>query len=253
MKFKTLAPLCASLLLLAACSTGGTTSSTAPASTSEEPSTSQAPLSLKGYSLTKERDTTKEASYKLADVIKLETLTSLSQLMFSSSNEDIATVDANGIITRKEFGSASIAIRVASDPTSLFKISTFQITFSPEDSKLLGQYVNTLDAPEGKTEVKATIELKANNTFELTYTAGVVLDTDGEGGRAEYTITAQTVTGTYVPDSVYKFTVTTESFPYKKTFSGQINYNEGTPVLRAKVPLAENKLSRIYYFEKDNK
>lgn len=253
MKIKKILPLCASLLLLAACSTSGTTTSTAPASTSEEPSTSQAPLSLKGYSLTKERDTTKEASYKLADVIKLETLTSISQLLFSSSNEDIATVDANGVITRKEFGSASIAIRVASDPTSLYKYSTFQITFSPEDSKLLGHYTNLLDAPEGKTEARATIELKANNTFELTYTAGVVLDTDGEGGKAEYTIAAQTVSGTYVPDSVYKFTVTTESFAYKKTFSGQVVFNEGSPALRVKVPLAENKLSRIYYFEKDNK
>ena len=253
MKFKTLAPLCASLLLLAACSTSGTTSSAAPSSTSAEQDTSSAPLSLKGYSLTKERDTTKEASYNLADVIKLETLTSLSQLLFSSSNEEIATINEAGVITRKEYGSASIMIRVAADPTSLFKISTFQITFLPDDSKLLGQYVNTLDAPEGKTEVKATIELKANNTFELTYTSGVVLDTDGEGGRAEYTIAEQTVSGTYVPDSVYRFTVTTESFPYKKTFSGQVSYNEGSPVLRAKVPLAENKLSKIYYFEKDNK
>ncbi|MBE6136084.1 MAG: hypothetical protein E7181_02300 [Erysipelotrichaceae bacterium] len=248
---KKLLILLPAMFALAACGTSQpSTTSKAPEPSSEA---SQSSLSLRGYSLKKDRDSTKAATYKLEDVITLETLTSITQLSFASSNEEIATVSAAGLITRKDYGSVSIRIGVAAEPTSIWKITTFQLTFEPEDAQLLGKYSNLLDAPEGKTEVRASIVLKENNTFDLTYTTGTVLDTDGEGGRAEYNITAQTVTGTYTSDSLYKFTVTTDSFAYKKTFSGQIVFNEGVPALRVKIPLAAEKTSRIYYFERDNK
>lgn len=233
------------LFALAACGSNQPATSSQAASSAADSSSSI--LSLKGYSLTKERDDTKSASYDLKNVITLETLTSITQLTFTSSNTDVATVDAQGVITRVGYGSASIAIKVAAEPESLWKISSFQISFSPDESYILGKYDCHLDAPQGKTEAYVTMELKANNTFTLTYTAGTVLDYEDS-----YDVEAMSVDGTYTVDSLYYFTVTTASFPYKKTFSGKIEYPEGKdPMLRLKVPLAAEKLSKIHAFEKD--
>ena len=88
--------------------------------------------------------------------------------------------------------------------------------------------------------------MKAENKFNLTYTAGTVLV-----GENSYDVTAQNVEGTYTVDSLYKFTVTTEAFPYKKTFSGMMVFEGDKITLKLKVPVAADKTSGIRYFEKD--
>ncbi len=241
---KKLLVLLPSLIALMACGSQAASSSVpAPSSAPEESST---PVSIRTYELTKDRDSTKAPTYDLKTVITLSTGKTITDLSFTSSDPEVATVDAQGVITRVAFGNSTITINNAKNP-SILDLSTFNISFQPEDSKILGKYDNHLDAPEGKEEVYAVIELKAENKFTLTYTAGTVLDHD-----ESYDIEALTADGTYTVDSLYKFTVTTEAFPYKKTFSGMMEYSEGkSPVLKLKVPLAADKLSKIHFFEKD--
>lgn len=243
---KKLLVLLPSLVALMACgSTQPASSSAAPASSTPAQESSE-PLSIKGYELSKLRDNTTNASYDLKTVIHLVSVKSITDLTFASSDPEVATVDAQGVITRVGYGISTITINLAKDPSYL-TMSTFNISFDQEESKLLGKYDCHIDAPQGKEEVYAVMELKANKTFTLTYTAGTVIDHEDS-----YDIEALTADGTYTVDSLYKFTITTESFPYKKTFSGMMDYPEGkSPVLKLKVPLAADKLSKIHYFEKD--
>ena len=240
---KKLLVLLPSLIALMACGTTQPSSSApAPSSAPEESST---PISIRTYELTKVRDSTKAATYDLKTVITLSTGKTITDLSFSSSDPEVATVNAQGVITRVAFGNSTITINNAKNP-SILDLSTFNISFQPEDSKILGKYDNHLDAPEGKTEVYAVIELKAENKFNLTYTAGTVLVNE-----EEYEVTAQNVEGTYTVDSLYKFTVTTEAFPYKKTFSGMMVFEGDKITLKLKVPVGADKTSGIRYFEKD--
>ena len=241
---KKLLVLLPAMFALVACGSPQPASSSVPASTSE-PESSQ--ISLKAFELTKVFATTKEASFDLKTVITLINLQSYSDLKFNTSNPDVATVNEQGIVTRVAYGNATISIWSPKDPISSMVPSTFQMTFAPDEAKLLGKYDNHMDAPEGKTQVYAVLELKANNAFTLTYTAGTVLV-----GENEYDVEALTANGTYTVDSLYKFTVTTESFPYKKTFSGLMLYDGDTPTLKTKVPVGSEQTSGMCYFEKVN-
>ena len=239
---KKLLVLLPSLIALMACGSQAASSSVPVSSSTEE---SSEPLSIIGYELSKLMDSTKESTYNLKSLITLVNYKNITDLSFASSNEEVATVDAQALITRQGYGTCTITINDAKNP-SLLHLSTFNITFQPEESVNLGKYDNHLDAPQGKDEVYAVIELKAENKFTLTYTAGTVLV-----GENEYVITAQSAEGTFTVDSLYKFTITTEAFPYKKTFSGLMIYDGNKPTLKLKVPVAEDKTSGIRYFEKD--
>ena len=241
---KKLLVLLPSLIVLMACgTTQPTTSSVVPPASSDS---SVEPISIRGYDLSKTSDSTKAATYDLKTVITLVTYKNITDLQFSSTNSEVATVDNQGVITRTGFGNCSIKIVAAADPSSFLHWATFNISFLPDEALLLGKYDNHLDAPEGKTEVYAVMELKANNTFTLTYTAGTVLV-----GEESYDVIALSADGTYTVDSLYKFTITTESFPYKKTFSGQMIFDGNKPTLKLKVPVAADKTTSIRYFEKD--
>ncbi len=230
--------------VLASCSEGPKEISQAP---SVAPSTSaeEEPIfiSLRGYELKEDRKSVSESTFDLATNLVFYSVKSVDDLIFSSSNESIATVNSKGVITRVQYGNASISIAPKDQPTNVFRQASFNILFAPPESYVLGKYDSHIDGVEGEPEVLVTIELKANKTFTITYTAGKVAVND-----EQYDIAAQTLDGTYTEDSLLKFTITSDT-TLKKKFSGMFVYDGDKVTIKAKVPVSVDKTSRMIYLE----
>ncbi len=231
------------MAVLAACdnNTPQATPTPAPTATATEPTSTY--QSLKGFELKEDRKSVDASTFDLATVIQFYQIKSVDELAFSSSNEEIATVDSKGIITRKQYGNSSITIAPKEYKNNFFMQTTFNIFFTPPESYLLGKYDSHIDGVEGETEVLVTIEIKANKAFTITYTAGKV-----SVGEDQYDVTAQTLNGTYVEDSILKFTITSDT-TLKKTFSGQFVFDGDKVTIKAKVPVSKDKTSRMIYLE----
>ena len=197
---------------------------------------------LKGYDLKETRKDVEAATFDLATVLEFNSIKSVDGLDFSSSNEEIATVDSKGVITRKQYGNSTITISPKND-NNIFKVSTFNIFFIPPESYILGKYSSHLDGVEGEPEVLVTIEIKANKRFAITYTAGKVATTE-----EQFNVTAQTLEGTYVQDNILKFTITSET-TLKKTFSGMFVYDGDQVTIKTRVPVSADKTSKMVYLE----
>lgn len=247
MKFKKIVPLCASLLMLAACSTGG--SSVAPSTPSQDLSSeSSEEVIIAGYELKEDKKLTSEASYDIKNSIKFGKVTSVDGLVFSSANESIATVNAQGVITRVNYGSTQITIKVKGEESKIYKWNTFTINFLPPESAMLGKYDTYMAEVEGHTDeqVFVSIEIKAENKFAINYSTGYLL-----AGETTYHIeSAIAAEGTYEYDSMIRFTITTESFPYRKTFGGQFIFDGDNTTIKSRVPVSTEKTSNMTYFEK---
>ena len=234
------------VLMLAACGGSGSTSSSQTSEPSSEPAVSSE-VDLFGFEFKKDSDNTNAASYNLANQITLKGTTQLSDLQFTSVNTDVATVDASGLITRVAYGSTQIA--VSRKDASLF-LKTFTINFLPDASAYLGKYDSHMAEATGheSEQVLVTIEIKENNKFTLNYSAGwLSAGSEPTVYHIESPIAAE---GTFELDSLLKFTVTTTSFPYKKTFSGIFLFDSDNTTIKAKVPVAADKTSNMTYFEK---
>ncbi len=199
--------------------------------------------SLRGYDLKEVRKSVSEETFDLGTVLEFYSVKSVDELSFSSSNEEIATVNNKGVITRKQYGNSSITIVPTNDKNNMFKMATFNIFFIPPESYVLGKYDSHIDGVEGEPEVLVTIEIKANKHFTITYTAGKV-----SANEEQYDITAQTLDGTYEEDSILKFTITSET-TLKKKFSGIFVYDGDKVTIKAKVPVSADKTSKMIYLE----
>jgi len=229
---------------LAACNSEKTPTqpSTQPSTPSATEASSQE-MSLRGFELKETRKSVEASTFDLATVIQFYQIKSVDELAFSSSNEEIATVDSKGIITRKQYGNSSITIAPKAYKDNIFMQATFNIMFAPPESYILGKYDSHIDGVEGQPEVLVTIEIKANKQFTITYTAGKVSVYENQ-----YDITAQTLEGTYVETSLLQFTITSDT-TLKKTFSGQFVYDGDKVTIKAKVPVSPDKTSRMIYLE----
>ena len=238
------ASLLGAAAILAVCSENTTTPTPTPAPTNTaEGEPTNTFISLKGYELKEVSRSVSAATFDLATVLEFYTIKSVDDLLFKSSNEEIATVDSKGVITRKQYGNASISIVPKNEPTSIFKMTVFNIFFTPTEEYLIGKYDSHIDGVEGQPEVLVTIEIKANKQFTITYTAGKV-----SVGEDTYDVTAQTLNGTFENDGMIKFTITSDT-TLRKTFGGQFVYDGDKVTIKAKVPVSDEKTSRMIYLE----
>ncbi len=212
-----------------------------PSSAGQEPE--QTYFSLRGFELKEDRKSVDGSSFNLGSNIDFYSVKSVDELQFTSSNDAIATVDNKGVITRVQYGNATITIAPKDAPNNIFRQATFNILFAPPESYILGKYDSHIDGVVGQPEVLVTIELKANKHFTITYEAGKVAV-----GEEQFDITAQTLEGTYTEDSLLKFTITSET-TLKKTFSGMFVYDGDKVTIKAKVPVSADKTSRMIYLE----
>ena len=238
------------VLMLAACG-GNATSSTTTSSQPPEPSSQEtsSELDLYGFDLKKGEVISTASTYNLADQISLHNGVALSDLSFSVAEREtpVATVDASGVLTRVSYGSTQVRISRKAMPL-LDKI--FTIHFFPNENSHIGRFTAELtadpDHPDNKVTV--TIETKADNKFSISYTAGWV--SVGTEEPTAYQVAATEAEGLFEFESILKFTVTTTSFPYKKTFSGRIIFDEANPIIDTRVPVAEGKISNRTHFNK---
>lgn len=234
-------------LMMAACGGNTTPSSSSPVEPSSEAESSD--IDLFGFELKKDSDNVTSGTYNLADQITLKGGTQLSNLSFASSNEEVCTVSDGGIITRVSYGSAQIVIK--RKDYSIFT-KTFSINFLPDSSAYLGKYDSHMAEAEGHTDdqVVVTIELKNDNKFTINYTTGWLSAGSGESVTNYHIESAIAAEGTYEIESLIRFTVTSTSFPFKKTFSGIFIFDSDNTTIKAKVPVAAEKTSNMTYFEK---
>ena len=231
--------------MLGACSTGGNTSTPSSSSESSSSESSSSELDLYGFDLKKTEDICANATYNLADQINLHPGVSLSDLSFmvAQRSEPIATVDANGLLTRVRYGSTQVTVYRKSTP--VFDKS-FTIHFFPTPDAQIGTFSAQLSAAEGHEDnrVTVTIQTKANNKFSISYTAGWLSVDNGDDTKTNYQIAnAIEAEGDFELEGSLKFTVTTESFALKKRFGGRLDFDGSNPFIFTRVPVAEDRTS----------
>ena len=127
------------------------------------------------------------------------------------SNDDVATVDATGIVTRKGYGQVSINIYSKSN-SSVFSI--FNLTFAPSD--LYGtEYKGGFKTADGSKGNEISLQLNSDNTFTLKVGEGKAKYLD-----VDYDVDSKAVgefTGTFAidPSSGTPLTLTSSAYSFE--------------------------------------
>ena len=169
-------------------------------------------------SISKTSDASTDATYDLKPLLSFKNDKTIADFKFYTDKTEVATVTNNGVINRVAYGTATIYIIPKDlDPSNMAVLmiaKTFKISFNQPMETYAGTFKGQLPAVEGKPQVDVTVVINANMTFSITYTAGTTVRSE-----KEYQITAQTISGTFTLDSIFKFEVTSET-TLRKTFSG---------------------------------
>lgn len=231
------------VLMLSAC--GSNTNPSSTPSTPSEPSSQEtsSELDLYGFELKKENDICITNTYNLADQITLKGNVKLSDLSFTvaSGRGAIATVDANGLLTRVAYGTTQVNIARKAMPL-LDRV--FSISFFPSADIYLGTFTAELTPATGHEDDKVTVtlETKQDNKFTISYTTGwlSVGTTEPENIQITSAIQAE---GVFELEGSLKFTVTSSGFPFREKFGGRLAFNGATPIIETRVPVSTEKTS----------
>ena len=163
---KFLAALLAGLFLLTLCACGA---EPAPAKETQPPvsdETEQDVVDLLTPFTLKEtrRLAVGDETFDLKTVIELKSGHKIDEIAFSVvSDETVASVDANGVVTRKGYGQVSINVAVKSNP-AIFNI--FNLTFAP--ANLYGtEYKGGFKKADGTLGNEISLKLNSDKTFVL--------------------------------------------------------------------------------------
>lgn len=137
-----------------------------------------------------------EDSFDVKSVIELKADHQLSELGYMiASDESVASVDEDGVLTRKAYGQVSVSIFLKANPA---QFNIFNVTFAPED--LYGaSYKGGFKKADGTPGNEITLVLNEDKTFTLNVGAGQAKYLD-----ADYELDEKAVgefTGTYEIDA----------------------------------------------------
>lgn len=241
------------VLLLGACNANSTGSSSSGSQSIEPPTPSEtSELDLFGFDLKKESDVATTATYNLADQINLHSGVKISDLMFTilQTENPVATINDAGLLTKVRYGSTQVNIKRKSTP---FFDKNFTIHFFPSAEPYVGNFTAELTASTvtGHEDQRVTvnIETKADKTFKISYTAGYLMVGTEEPTeiQIESAIEAQ---GVYEYENILKFTVSTEAFPFTKTFGARLIFDGNNPIIDTRVPVSSSRTSNRTNFNK---
>ena len=118
-----------------------------------------------------------DESFDIKSVIELKAGHTMDEFAYSiASDESVASVDNNGILTRKGYGQVSVSVSLKENPV-VFNI--FNVTFAPADL-YDATYSGGFRKADGSPGNEITLVLKNDKTFTLTVGEGKAkyMDTD---------------------------------------------------------------------------
>ena len=137
-----------------------------------------------------------DESFDIKSVVELKAGHTMNELAYTiASDESVASVDENGVLTRKSYGQVSVSISLKDKP-AVFNI--FNVTFAPA-GLYDATYSGGFKKADGSLGNEITLALKNDKTFTLTVGEGKAkyMDTD-------YDLDAKAVgkfTGTFAIDA----------------------------------------------------
>ncbi|MBQ1678058.1 MAG: hypothetical protein II062_00815 [Oscillospiraceae bacterium] len=150
-----------------------------------------------------------EDSFDVKSVIELKGDHQASELGYTIASDDsVASVDENGVLTRKGYGQVSVSIFLKTNPA---QFNIFNVTFAPEN--LYGAtYKGGFKKADGTLGNEITLVLKEDKTFTLNVGAGQAKYLD-----ADYDLDEKAVgefTGTFEIDAASLTPVSLSSAEY---------------------------------------